>query len=61
MKRAKYRSGPDAGLVYIFGFIGAAVYYIKLADTFATGALGIAKALVWPATLVFKAFIFFSL
>ena len=40
--------------VYCLGFIGAAVYYISTATTFWMGALGILKAIVWPAFLVFK-------
>lgn len=34
--------------------IGAAVYYIQQADTFGAGVVGILKALVWPAFLVYK-------
>jgi len=38
---------------YCLGFIGAAVYYISTATGFWTGVLGILKALVWPAFLVY--------
>jgi hypothetical protein len=41
--------------VYGFGFIGALVYYIQHATTFAMGLLGILKAIVWPAMLVYQA------
>jgi len=40
--------------IYGLGLIGALVYYIQQADTFAMGLLGVLKALVWPAILVYK-------
>lgn len=39
---------------YGLGVIGAAVYYISTATGFWNGVLGILKALVWPAFLVFE-------
>lgn len=39
--------------IYGLGFIGAAVYYISTATGFWMGVLGVLKALVWPAFLVF--------
>ncbi|MCK9569234.1 hypothetical protein M0R72_09875 [Candidatus Pacearchaeota archaeon] len=42
------------GSVYFVGFIGAAIYYIQTATSFWGGALGILKAIVWPAFLVYK-------
>ncbi|MCB0877383.1 MAG: hypothetical protein KDC46_00175 [Thermoleophilia bacterium] len=51
-------SGAPAGgggAVYGFGLIGAAVYYVRFADGFWDGALGLLKALVWPALLVYEA------
>lgn len=39
--------------VYGLGFIGAVVYYIQQADGFWAGVLGIVKAFVWPAFLVY--------
>jgi hypothetical protein len=48
------RTGPGCGgAVYGLGFIGALVYYISTASGFWMGALGVLKALVWPAFLVF--------
>jgi len=41
------------GGIYGLGFIGALVYYLSTAATFWIGVLGILKALVWPAFLVF--------
>jgi hypothetical protein len=43
------------GAVYGLGFIGAAVYYVSTATGFWIGVLGILKALVWPAMIVFEA------
>ena len=42
------------GATYGLGFIGAAVYYISTATGFWMGVLGVLKALVWPAMLVFE-------
>lgn len=45
-------SGGSA--VYGLGFIGACVYYIGTAATFWLGVLGVLKAMVWPAFLVYE-------
>jgi hypothetical protein len=47
-------TGACGGSIYFIGFIGAAVYYLQQSTTFWTGVLGILKALVWPAFLVYK-------
>lgn len=39
---------------YFLGFIGAAIYYISNATGFWMGVLGLLKAAVWPAFLVFE-------
>jgi hypothetical protein len=46
------RGGGDA--VYGLGIIGALVYYIGHASGFWSGVLGILKALVWPAFVVYE-------
>jgi hypothetical protein len=46
--------GASGGSVYFLGFIGAAVYYLQQSTTFWTGVLGVLKAMVWPAFLVYK-------
>lgn len=43
---------------YFLGFIGAAVYYISAATGFWVGVLGVLKALVWPAFLVYEVLMF---
>lgn len=49
------RDGAGMGGFWFLGFIGAAVYYIRAADSFGSGVLGFLKALVWPAFLVYEA------
>ncbi len=39
--------------VYGLGLIDAAIYYISTANSFWMGVLGILKAIVWPAVLVY--------
>jgi len=43
-----------SGAVYGLGLIGAVVYYIQHSDTFWVGVVGVLKAIVWPAILVYK-------
>jgi len=50
----KSRGSSCGGAVYGLGFIGAAVYYISTATGFWIGVLGVLKALVWPAFLVYE-------
>jgi hypothetical protein len=55
MKRKRHYSCEDAGgALYFVGFIGAVIYYIQTATGFWNGVLGVLKALVWPAMLVYK-------
>jgi len=42
------------GGIYGLGFIGALIFYLKAATGFWMGVLGVLKAIVWPAMLVFK-------
>jgi hypothetical protein len=44
----------QSSAVYGIGLIGALVYFIQNAVGFWMGALGVLKALVWPAILVYK-------
>lgn len=55
MKNQVQGSGPS-GAVYGLGLIGAAVYFIGIADSFWVGVVGFLKAIVWPAFLVYQAF-----
>ena len=46
-------NGGGVGFAYFLGMIGAAVYYVQQATTFGGDIIGLLKALVWPAFLVF--------
>lgn len=52
----KMKCSPSSDAVYGLGLIGAAVYYVTTAPDFWAGVVGILKALVWPAFLVFELF-----
>jgi hypothetical protein len=52
--RKAYRpTGGGGGAVYGLGLIGALIFYVQHADGFWGGVLGVLKALVWPAFLVY--------
>ncbi len=48
--------GGGGGAVYGLGLIGALIYYLQHATTLWLGIIGILKALVWPAFLIYKLF-----
>ena len=48
------KEGGGGNMVYCLGILGAVVYYIQQADGFWEGIVGILKALVWPAFLVYE-------
>ena len=52
-KKSANTCGASGG-VYGMAFIGAAIYFIQHAATFWMGVLGILKAIIWPAILVYK-------
>jgi hypothetical protein len=49
------KDSAQTNAVYGVGMIGAAIYYISTATGFGMGLLGVLKAFVWPAFLVFEA------
>ena len=53
-EKMKYKHHGAGGGIYFLGFIGAAIYYMQQSFTFWQGVVGILKALVWPAFLVFS-------
>jgi hypothetical protein len=55
MKQEIQKCAPS-GAIYGLGLVGAAVYFISYATSFWMGVLGILKAIVWPAFLVYEAF-----
>ena len=52
-------SSHDA--VYGLGFIGALIYYLSTAPNLWIGFIGILKAFVWPAILIFEILKFLGL
>ena len=57
-KDKKWRCGGHGhgamGGAYGLAFLGAAVYYIQNSQTFWMGVVGVLKALVWPAFLIYE-------
>ena len=51
-KGVHYSAG--SGAVYGLGLIGAAIYFLQRATTFGDGVIGIVKAILWPAFLIYK-------
>jgi hypothetical protein len=47
-------NGAVGGGVYGMAFIGALVYFMQHATSFWTVILGILKAIVWPALVVYR-------
>lgn len=48
--------GGGGGAVYGLGLIGAIIYYVQTASNLTDGLIGILKAIVWPAFLVYELF-----
>ena len=55
------KHGSNMGCIYGLGFIGAVVYYVSTASSFGVGFVGVLKALVWPAFLIFELFKFLGM
>ena len=55
------RNTNSSDAVYGFGFIGAVIYYVSQATSFTAGVIGILKAIVWPAFLVYELFTYLHL
>ncbi len=47
-----WHGGSNA--VYGLGFIGALIYFLSHAASFWGGVLGVLKAVIWPALLIYK-------
>ena len=55
------RATSSSGGIYCLAFIGALIFFIQQASTFWEGVLGILKAAVWPAILIYKCLEFMSM
>ena len=53
-KHDKRGKAMKSGAIYGLGIIGAAVYFIQHSTGFWMGVLGVLKAIVWPAMVVYK-------
>jgi hypothetical protein len=54
---SKGRGSVNNGIVggiYGMAFLGGAIYYIQHATSFWVALLGIVKAILWPAVLMYK-------
>ncbi|WP_448104463.1 hypothetical protein [Pedobacter panaciterrae] len=51
----------QSSTIYGLAFLGALFYFIQHAATFWAGILGVLKAIVWPAVLIYKLFEFLKL
>lgn len=49
------KSGGGGGAVYGLGIIGALFYYLKDINSLGDFLLGVIKALLWPAFLIYQA------
>jgi len=50
----KKKMAGQSSAIYGLAFIGALIYFIQHATSFGTACLGVLKAIVWPAILVYK-------
>ena len=55
-KQAAAASGQGGSVVFGLGLIGAFVWFWQQADGLGEHFVGVLKALVWPAFLVYEAF-----
>ena len=53
-ERKNFNNMCNGGGIYCMGFIGAAIYYVSTTTGFWNGVLGVLKAMVWPAFLVYE-------
>ena len=60
-KMINHFSKKTSGNIYSLAFIGAAFYYIQHATTFWIGVLGVLKAAIWPAMLMYKLLSFWGM
>lgn len=53
MAKVKVVKKGGLGGAYFLAMIGAAVYYVHIANGFGSDIVGLLKALVWPAFLTY--------
>lgn len=52
--KSNNHGGGDSGMIYFLGVVGALFYFLKGVTEFSAILLGIGKAIVWPALLMFE-------
>jgi hypothetical protein len=57
----KMNNGGIAGGIYGMAFIGALIYFISHAISFWGGVIGVIKAILWPAFLIYHLLEFLKL
>lgn len=50
----KCQGQGSSGALYGLGFLGALYYYLTTATSLWAGVIGVIKALLWPAVLVYE-------
>ena len=53
-EKIKCKVKGSGGCFYLLGIIGAATYYLGSTEGFWVGVVGLLKALVWPAFVVYE-------
>lgn len=49
-----HHGNGSGGWIYCLGILGAAIYYLQTSTGFWNGVVGVLKAIVWPAFVVYK-------
>jgi len=52
--KTKCKKHSNPGCAYGLAFVGALVYFLQTATSFWGGVLGVIKAMLWPAFLIYK-------
>ncbi|AXT58228.1 hypothetical protein J8L88_18920 [Aquimarina sp. MMG015] len=52
--KERVQKNASSNTVYGLGIIGALIYYVSQATSFWVGIIGVLKAFVWPAFLVYE-------
>lgn len=60
-KWSGHKNAGTTGGAYFLAMIGAAVYYLQHTHGFWNGVLGLLKALVWPAFLIYQLYTFLKM
>ena len=61
MEKMNWKSSSNSGMVYCLGFVGALFYFIQHSTSLVQGIVGFAKAVIWPAILVYRVLELFKL